>query len=59
MIPIYRRMSPGQRIMAGLAATELIRDRLRAHLGDLNPDWDRERLERAVAERLLETRDRG
>ena len=39
--------------MAFRAATELIRDRLRAHLGALNPDWDEARLERAVADRLL------
>jgi hypothetical protein len=58
MVPVYRRMSSGQRVQAGLAATEMIRDRLRAHLRGLHPEWDEPRLERAVAERLLAAGDR-
>jgi hypothetical protein len=57
MVAIYRRMTPPERILAGLAATEMVRDRLRAHLGHLHPDWDREAIEAAVAERLLRGHD--
>ncbi|CAN5795553.1 hypothetical protein BH23GEM11_BH23GEM11_19010 [soil metagenome] len=59
MVPIYPRMSSEERVRAGLAATELIRDRLRAHFGHLNPGWTAEEVERAVAARLLEGRVTG
>lgn len=57
MVPVYRNMSPEERVQAGLAATELIRDRLRAHLADEHPEWSEGEVESAVARRLLGGRD--
>jgi len=57
MIAVYRAMTPAERIQAGLAATELVRDRLRAETIHRHPDWDREQVEREVARRILESHD--
>lgn len=57
MIPVYRAMRPADRVVAGLAATEMVRERLRAHLAHLNPEWDAKEVEAAVAGRLLGTHD--
>lgn len=57
MVPIYRQMTPAQRIQAGLAATELVRDRLRAELAHRHPNWSARQVGEAVARRLL-ARDR-
>ncbi|MEX2529436.1 MAG: hypothetical protein WD960_01575 [Gemmatimonadota bacterium] len=57
MVPVYRRMSSGERVQAGLAATDLVRDRLRAHFAGANPEWSDQEIERAVAARLLRSRD--
>jgi hypothetical protein len=35
MVPIYRAMSSAQRVVAGLSATDMIRDRLTATVSDL------------------------
>ncbi len=58
MVPVYRKMTSAERVQAGLAATELIRDRLRAHFADVHPDWTESEVEVAVARRLLDTHDR-
>jgi hypothetical protein len=58
MVPVYRRMTSAERVQAGLAATEMIRDRLRAHFADAHPDWSESEVEAAVAHRLLDTDDR-
>lgn len=58
MVPVYRKMTPGERLQAGLAATEMIRDRLRAHFADDHPEWSKREVEAAVARRLLGTHDR-
>lgn len=57
MVPVYRRMNSGERVQAGLAATDLIRDRLRAHFTDAHPEWSAEQVERAVAARFLRSHD--
>lgn len=57
MVPVYRKMSPGERIEAGLSATELVRDRLRAEFAERHPDWTGAQVEEAVAHRLLTARD--
>lgn len=38
MVAVYRAMSPAERIEAGLAATDMIRDRLRATFRASHPD---------------------
>ena len=58
MVSVYRKMTSVERVQAGLAATELIRDRLRAHFADVYPDWNESEVEAAVARRLLDTHDR-
>ncbi len=42
-----------QRIQAALAAADLVRARLRAHFQHENPRWNADRVEAAVAERML------
>lgn len=49
----YRRMTPAERIEAASATTELVRERLSAHLRDEHPDWPEDRVERTVAARFL------
>lgn len=49
----YRRMTPAERIEAASATTELVRERLSAHLRDEHPDWPKDRVERTVAARFL------
>ena len=58
MIAVYRAMTSAERIQAGLAATEMIRDRLRAEAAHLHPDWNPEQIGREVARRILESHDR-
>ena len=54
---VYRRWSSAERIQAGLAATELVRDRLRAEFRHRHPEWSEAEVEKAVARRILEARD--
>jgi hypothetical protein len=53
MIEVYRAMTSGQRVEAGLSATDLVRARIRAHLAQQNPHTNAPDLEAAVARRLL------
>lgn len=56
LVPIYRAMTPAQRVAAGLSATDLIRDRLHATIRDSHPEWTEEAIAKAVSERMLDTR---
>lgn len=53
MVAVYRAMTPAQRIVSGLSATDLIRERLLASLRELHPDWTAEAISRAVSRRML------
>lgn len=53
MVEVYRAMTPAQRIVSGLSATDLIRERLFASLRELHPDWTAEAVSRAVSQRML------
>lgn len=53
LVPVYRAMSPAERIVAGLSATDLIRDRLRATLQESHPEWDDQAVNEAVSRRML------
>lgn len=53
LVPIYRAMTPAQRVAAGLSATDLIRDRLHATIRESHPEWTEEAIAKAVSERML------
>ncbi len=57
LVPVFRAMSPAERVTAGLAATDLIRERLRATIQEAHPDWDSEAVARAVSRRMTNARD--
>lgn len=52
LVPVYRAMTPAQRVAAGLSATDMIRDRLRATVQEAHPKWSDE----AVSRRMLDAR---
>lgn len=56
LVPVYRAMTPAQRVAAGLSATDLIRDRLRATIRESHPDWTDEAVAEAVSRRILGAR---
>lgn len=56
---VYRKMSAAERIQAGLGATEMVRDRLRAEFRHRHPEWDAEEVETAVARRTFDARNGG
>jgi len=56
LVPVYRAMTPAQRVAAGLSATDLIRDRLRATVRELHPEWTDEAVADAVSRRMLGAR---
>lgn len=56
LVPIYRAMTPAQRVTAGLSATDLIRDRLRATIRESHPGWTEAAIAEAVSERMLGAR---
>lgn len=56
MVPVYRAMTPAQRVAAGLSATDMIRDRLRATVQEAHPDWSDEAVAEAVSRRMLDAR---
>lgn len=56
LVPIYRAMTPAQRVAAGLSATDLIRDRLHATIRESHPEWTEEAIVEAVSERMLGAR---
>jgi hypothetical protein len=53
LVPIYRAMTSAQRVAAGLSATDLIRDRLRATIREAHPEWTDEAVAEAVSRRML------
>ena len=53
LVPVYRAMTPAERIVAGLSATDLIRDHLRASLQESHPEWDDQAVNQAVSIRML------
>ena len=57
MVAVYRAMRPEQRVQAGLEATELVRQRLKAHFKAADPGLTERELDLAVAKRLLDDRD--
>ncbi|HKK91955.1 MAG TPA: hypothetical protein VJ925_00920 [Longimicrobiales bacterium] len=56
VVPVYRAMTPAQRVEAGLSATDMIRDRLYATIRGTHPDWTDEAVAQAVSERMLGAR---
>jgi len=56
VVPVYRDMTPAQRVAAGLSATDLIRDRLHATIRQAHPEWTDQAVTRAVSERMLGAR---
>lgn len=56
LVPVYRAMTSAQRVAAGLSATDLIRDRLRAAIREANPAWSDEVVAEAVSRRMLGAR---
>jgi hypothetical protein len=53
VVPVYRAMTPAQRVEAGLSATDMIRDRVWATIRETYPEWTEEAVARAVSERML------
>jgi hypothetical protein len=53
LVPIYRAMTPAQRVAAGLSATDLIRERLRASIREAHPGWSDEEIAEGVSRRML------
>jgi hypothetical protein len=47
-------MSPAERVIAGLSATDLIRDRLSATLQEAHPEWDDQAVNEGVSRRMLD-----
>lgn len=56
LVPIYRAMTPAERVAAGLSATDLIRDRLHATIRESHPQWTAEVVAEAVSRRMLGAR---
>lgn len=56
LVPIYRAMTSAQRVAAGLSATDMIRDRLRAGIRETNPAWSDEVVAEAASRRMLGAR---
>jgi len=57
LVQVYRKMSSAERVSAGLAATDMIRDRLQATIRATHADWTDEAVAEAVAARMLGVRD--
>lgn len=57
LVPVYRQMSPAERVSAGLAATDMIRDRLHATIRASHADWTDEAVVEAVSARMLRVGD--
>lgn len=57
LVPVYRAMTPAQRVVAGLAATDMIRERLLATLQELHPEWNPDEVAAATSARMLGARD--
>jgi hypothetical protein len=46
-------MTSAERVAAGLSATDLIRERLRATIQEAHPGWDAEAVAEAVSRRMF------
>jgi hypothetical protein len=57
LVPIYRAMTPAQRVAAGLSATDMIRDRLTAIVREARPEWTDAEVAEEVSRRMLGARD--
>lgn len=57
LVPIYRAMTSAQRVVAGLSATDMIRDRLTATVSELHPAWTDDAIASEVSRRMLRARD--
>lgn len=57
MVPIYRAMTSAQRVVAGLSATDMIRDRLTATVRESHPEWADDAVASEVSRRMLRARD--
>jgi hypothetical protein len=53
LVPIFRAMTSAERVAAGLSATDLIRERLRATIQEAHPRWDSEAVADAVSRRMF------
>jgi hypothetical protein len=49
-----RRLSGMERLALGHEISEIVRDRLRAHLAALHPEWSPEEIQKSVAQRMLD-----
>lgn len=56
LVPVYRAMTPAQRVAAGLSATDMIRDRLHATIRESHPEWTEAAVAEAVSSRMLGAR---
>jgi hypothetical protein len=50
-------MTSAERVAAGLSATDLIRERLRATIEETHPGWSSESIAEAASRRMLGARD--
>lgn len=53
LVPVYRAMTSAERVAAGLSATDLIRERLRATIQEAHPGWTCEAVDEAVTRRMF------
>jgi hypothetical protein len=57
LVPVFRAMTAAERVAAGLSATDLIRERLRATIQEAHPEWKSEAIAVAASRRMLGARD--
>ncbi len=53
LVPIFRAMTSAERAAAGLSATDMIRERLRATIREAYPEWSPEAVAAAVSQRMF------
>ena len=53
LVPVFRAMTSAERVAAGLSATDLIRERLRATIQEAHPGWDAEAVAEAACRRMF------
>ncbi|MEX2571668.1 MAG: hypothetical protein WD737_10205 [Gemmatimonadota bacterium] len=56
LVPVFRAMSSAERVAAGLSATDLIRERLRATIQEVHPEWSSEAIAEAASRRTFGAR---
>jgi len=57
LVPVFRAMSSAERVAAGLSATDLIRERLRATIREAHPEWSSEAIAEAASRRMIDAGD--